>query len=91
MGEEGWGRAERRRRRWSWVGVIVSSEGEDGEEEAVLERLLAGGRRDRTDQVGFERSLVMLSWVFGDLFVEGAVDSLTAGVGDSLAAEVVVL
>jgi hypothetical protein len=39
----------------------------------------AGGRRDRTDQVGLERSLVMFSLEFGVVFSEGVEDSFTEG------------
>jgi hypothetical protein len=92
----GWGRAERRRRWWSWVGVIVSAGGEEGDEEAdeveeVLEDLLAGGRRERTDQVGLERRAAMSSLVFREDLGEGLGDSLTAGVVDSFAEVVVEL
>ena len=82
VGERGWGRAERRRRWWSWVGVIVSSGG------GVL---LAGGRRDRTDHVGFERRAAMSSSVFGEGVVEGVLDSLLEGVVDSFVEVVVEL
>jgi hypothetical protein len=66
-GEEGWGRAERRRRWCSWVGVIG----------VVVGDASVGGRRDRTDQVGLERSLVMSSLEFGVVFLEGVEDSFT--------------
>lgn len=84
-GERGWGRAERRRRWWSWVRVIVSSGG------FGVEVLLAGGRRDRTDQVGLERSLVMSSLVWGEASGEGLGNSLIEGAVDSIAGVVVEL
>jgi hypothetical protein len=57
----GRGRAERRRRWWSWEVEI------EGESVVVVVGL---GRREATDQVGFERRLVML---MGCLFLEWAV------------------
>jgi hypothetical protein len=50
---------------------------------------LAGGRRDRTDQVGFERSSGMFSLGLGGASGEGLGDSLTEAVVD-LFAEVLV-
>lgn len=44
-GVGGRGRADRRRRWWSWAGVMVSAGADEGDE----------GRRLRTDQVGFSR------------------------------------
>lgn len=72
--------------------MIVSPDGaEEDEGEEVLEVSLAGGRRDRTDQVGLDRSLVMFSLVFGEASGDGAVDSLTEGVVDALPKDVVEL
>jgi hypothetical protein len=38
---------------------------------AVVGEASVGGRRDRTDQVGLERSSVMSSLGFGAVFLEG--------------------
>jgi hypothetical protein len=55
---------------------------EEGVGGVGLEVSLAGGRRDRTDQVGFERRAKMSNFVLGEALRKGVVDALTECIVD---------